>query len=408
MLSGAMQTPRTILPVALISGLIGGGLVVGAAAVFDVGAHDKTTTIVQQAPLATADASQKASSALTARDIYKRDAPGVAFITAQIVQRAAASPFDFGMPQEQQGTATGSGFVLSKDGTIATNAHVVDGATKVSVRFGDGATHSAQVLGVDKSIDLALLKIDPKGVDLHPLTLGSSKGLQVGDPTVAIGNPFGLDRTLTTGVVSALQREIKAPNGFTIGHVIQTDAAINPGNSGGPLIDSTGRVIGINSQIETGGNGSDGNVGIGFAIPIDTVKAKLGELKKNGSVRYAYLGVSTATVDRSFAGLLPVKAGALVQTVTAGSPAAKAGLKGGDITAQVGGTPMALGGDIITNVDGKAVSSANALQAIVGRHKPGDKIKVEFVRNRKTHTAEVTLGTRPSSLTAAEQQPQQP
>ena len=408
MLSGAMQTPRTILPVALISGLIGGGLVIGAAAVFDLGAHDRTTTVVQQAPLATADASQKASSALTARDIYKRDAPGVAFITAQIVQRAAASPFDFGMPQEQQGTATGSGFVLSKDGTIATNAHVVDGATKVSVRFGDGATHGAQVLGVDKSIDLALLKIDPKGVDLHPLTLGSSKGLQVGDPTVAIGNPFGLDRTLTTGVVSALQREIKAPNGFTIGDVIQTDAAINPGNSGGPLIDSTGRVIGINSQIETGGNGSDGNVGIGFAIPIDTVKAKLGELKKNGSVRYAYLGVSTATIDQSFAGLLPVKAGALVQTVTAGSPAAKAGLKGGDITAQVGGTPMALGGDIITKVDGQAVGSANALQAIVGRHKPGDKIKVEFVRNRKTHTAEVTLGTRPSSLAADEQQPQQP
>jgi putative serine protease PepD len=403
-----MQTPRSILPVALVSGLIGGGLVVGAAAIFDIGAHDKTTTVVQQAPLATADASQKASSALTARDIYKRDAPGVAFITSQIVQRAPSSPFDFGMPQEQQGIATGSGFVLDKSGTIATNAHVVDGATKVTVRFGDGASHSAQVLGVDKSIDLALLKIDPKGVDLHPLQLGSSKGLQVGDPTVAIGNPFGLDRTLTTGVVSALQREIKAPNGFTIDHVIQTDAAINPGNSGGPLIDSTGRVIGINSQIETGGNGSEGNVGIGFAIPIDTVKAKIGELKKNGSVRYAYMGVSTATIDQSFSGLLPVKAGALVQTVTTGSPAAKAGLKGGDITAQVGGAPMSLGGDIITKLDGKTVKSADDLQSIVGQHKPGDKVKVEFIRNRKTHTVEVTLGTRPASLSAGEQQSQQP
>src|SRR6476659_247228 len=314
MLSGVMQTPRTILPVALISGLIGGGLVVGAAAVFDLGAHDRTTTVVQQAPLATADASQKASSALTARDIYKRDAPGVAFITSQIVQRAPSSPFDFGMPQEEQGTATGSGFVLDKSGTIATNAHVVDGATNVTVRFGDGASHSAQVLGVDKSIDLALLKIDPKGVDLHPLQLGSSKGLQVGDPTVAIGNPFGLDRTLTTGVVSALQREIKAPNGFTIDHVIQTDAAINPGNSGGPLLDAYGRVIGINSQIETGGGGN-GNVGIGFALPIDTVKQKLSQLKTNGTVSYAYLGVSSTTVDSSFAGLLPVKSGALLQTV---------------------------------------------------------------------------------------------
>ena len=159
-----MQTPRSILPVALVSGVIGGALVVGAGALFDIGGADKTTTVVQQAPLATADASQKGGGPLTAREIYKRDAPGVAFITAQIVQRTS-SPFDFGIPQEQQGTATGSGFVLDKDGTIATNAHVVDGATKVSVRFGDGAAHTAKILGVDKSTDLALLKIDPKGVE---------------------------------------------------------------------------------------------------------------------------------------------------------------------------------------------------------------------------------------------------
>src|SRR3954469_10481022 len=377
-----MQPSRSILPVALVSGVIGGGLVVGAGALFDVGGSSKTTTVVQQAPLATADASQKSGGPLTARDIYKRDAPGVAFITAQIVQR---TPSPFGT-QQQQGTSTGSGFVLDNNGTIATNAHVVDGATKVAVRFGDGASRPATILGVDKSTDLALLKIDPKGANLHPLALGSSHGLQVGDPAVAIGNPFGLDRTLTTGVVSALQRQIRAPNGFTIDNVIQTDAAINPGNSGGPLLDATGRVIGITSQIETGGGG-EGNVGIGFAIPIDTVKQKIGELKTKGTVSYAYLGVSTATIDSSFAGLLPVKSGALVQTVTAGSPAAKAGLKGGDITAQVGGTPMALGGDIITNVDGKAVSSANALQAIVGRHKPGDKIKLEFVRHGRTKAA---------------------
>jgi S1-C subfamily serine protease len=399
-----MQTPRSILPIALASGLIGGGIVAGSVAVFDIGGAGKTTTVVEQAPLATADASQKDSGALTARDIYKRDAPGVAFITAQVVQRTSGGPFDFGIPQEQQGTSTGSGFVLDNDGTIATNAHVVDGATKVSVRFGDGATHSAQVLGVDKSTDLALLKIDPKGVDLHPLVLGSSKGLQVGDPTVAIGNPFGLDRTLTTGVVSALQRQIKAPNGFTIGHVIQTDAAINPGNSGGPLLDASGRVIGINSQIETGGGGN-GNVGIGFAIPIDTVKQKLNELKTKGSVQYAYLGVSSATVDSSFAGLLPVKAGALVQTVTGGSPAAKAGLRGGDITAQVGGNPVALGGDIITKVDGTTVKTADELQAVIAKHKAGDKVKVEFVRNRKTKSVEVTLASRPASLATASQTP---
>jgi S1-C subfamily serine protease len=399
-----MQTPRSILPIALASGVIGGGIVAGSVALFDIGGGGTTTTVVQQAPLATADASQKSSGVLTARDIYKRDAPGVAFITAQVVQRTSGGPFDFGIPQEQQGTSTGSGFVLDKDGTIATNAHVVEGATKVSVRFGDGATHAARILGVDKSTDLALLKIDPKGVDLHPLVLGSSKGLQVGDPTVAIGNPFGLDRTLTTGVVSALQRQIKAPNGFTIDHVIQTDAAINPGNSGGPLLDASGRVIGINSQIETGG-GSNGNVGIGFAIPIDTVKQKLNELKTKGSVQYAYLGVSSATVDSSFAGLLPVKAGVLVQTVTAGSPAAKAGIRGGDITAQVGGNAVALGGDIITQVDGKTVKSADELQALIARHKAGDKVKVELVRNRRTKTVEVTLAKRPASLSSGNQVP---
>jgi S1-C subfamily serine protease len=396
-----MQPSRSILPVALVSGVIGGGLVVGAGALFDVGGSSKTTTVVQQAPLATADASQKSGGPLTARDIYKRDAPGVAFITAQIVQR---TPSPFGT-QQQQGTSTGSGFVLDNNGTIATNAHVVDGATKVAVRFGDGASRPATILGVDKSTDLALLKIDPKGANLHPLTLGSSHGLQVGDPAIAIGNPFGLDRTLTTGVVSALQRQIKAPNGFTIDNVIQTDAAINPGNSGGPLLDATGRVIGINSQIETGGGGN-GNVGIGFAIPIDTVKQKLDALKTSGTVQYAYLGVSSATVDASFAGLLPVKTGALVQAVTAGSPAAKAGLKGGDITAQVGGTPVALGGDIITKVDGRTVKTADDLSAIVSRHKAGDTVSIEFVRDHKTRTVQVALAKRPASL-AADQQPAQ-
>jgi S1-C subfamily serine protease len=399
-LASVMQTPRSILPVALVSGVIGGAVVAGAVAVTDLGGST-TTTVVQQAPLATADASQKDGNALTARDIYKRDAPGVAFVTAQIVQRTS-SPFDFGIPQEQRGTSTGSGFVLDKDGTIATNAHVVDGATKVTVQFGDNKAHAARILGVDKSTDLALLKIDPKGVDLHPLQLGSSHGLQVGDPTVAIGNPFGLDRTLTTGVVSAVQRQIKAPNGFTIDNVIQTDAAINPGNSGGPLLDATGKVIGINSQIETGGGGN-GNVGIGFAIPIDTVKQKIGDLKTKGTVQYAYLGVSSQTVDSSFSGLLPVKSGALVQTVTAGSPAAKAGLKGGDISAQVGGTPVALGGDIITQVDGRDVKTADELSAIVGRHKAGDKVKVGFVRDGRTRTTEVTLAKRPASVSAAQQ-----
>jgi S1-C subfamily serine protease len=288
--------------------------------------------------------------------------------------------------------------VLDKDGTIATNAHVVDGATKVTVQFGDNASVPAEVLGVDKSTDLALLKVDPKKLELHPLELGSSHGLQVGDPTIAIGNPFGLDRTLTTGVVSALQRQIKAPNGFTIDDVIQTDAAINPGNSGGPLLDATGRVIGINSQIETAG-GSNGNVGIGFAIPIDTVKEKLGDLKTKGSVQYAYLGLVSANLDSSMAGLnLPVDKGALVQTVSAGSPAAKAGIKGGDISAQIGGDTIALGGDIIVKVDGRTVGSADELSSIIGHHKAGDQVKIELMRDGKPKTVNVTLAKRPSSI----------
>jgi S1-C subfamily serine protease len=394
-----MQTTRSIIPVALASAVVGGGVVAALVGTLDLGGATRTTTVVQQTPLATADAGQKSGGALTASDIYKRDAPGVAFITAQIVQRTA-SPFDFGTPQVQQGTSTGSGFVLGKDGTIATNAHVVEGATNVTVQFGDKASVPARIVGVDKSSDLAVLKVDPGKVDLHPLALGSSRDIQVGDPTIAIGNPFGLDRTLTTGVVSALQRQIKAPNGFTISNVIQTDAAINPGNSGGPLIDAAGRVIGINSQIETGSAGG-GNVGIGFAIPIDTAKQRISQLKTKGSVQYAYLGVTTAAIDSSMKGLsLPVDQGALVQTVEAGGPAAKAGIRGGNVSAQVGGKDLILGGDILTKIDGKGIVSPSALQSIIGRHKVGDKVKVDLIREGKPKTVTVTLANRPASISA--------
>ncbi len=399
-----MKTPRSILPLALVSAVLGGGVVAALVGVLGVGHTTKTTTVVQQTPLATADASQK-SATLTPGEIYKRDAPGVVFITSQIVQRTNPGPFDLGAPQEQRGIATGSGFVIDKSGTIVTNAHVVDGSTKVTAQFGDKKALPAKILGVDKSTDLAVLKVDPSGLDLHPLSLGSSKNVQVGDPTIAIGNPFGLDRTLTTGVVSALQRQIKAPNGFTIDNVIQTDAAINPGNSGGPLLDAAGRVIGINSQIETGGSGSQGNIGIGFAIPIDSAKQLIPELKSKGSVQHAYLGITSTTVDSSLSGLnLPVSKGALVQTVQAGSPADRAGIKGGDISAQVGGNAIALGGDIITGLDGKTVSSSDDLSTIVGRHKVGDKVKVDLLHDGKRKTVEVTLAQRPSTVAATHQQ----
>jgi S1-C subfamily serine protease len=220
---------------------------------------------------------------------------------------------------------------------------------------------------------------------------------------LAIGNPFGLDRTLTTGVISALQREITAPNGFTIDNVLQTDAPLNPANSGGPLLTAAGEVIGINSQIETGGSGN-GSVGIGFAVPIDTAKSELAQLEKGGTVRAAYLGVSTLTIDGSLSALnLPVKQGALVETVEGGTPAAKAGIRGGNLEVQTSGGKVAVGGDIVVAVDGKTISNAEDLTTVIGSKKPGDTISVEVLRatgqgSYEHKTLKVTLAARPSSI----------
>jgi S1-C subfamily serine protease len=389
---------RSILPVAIVSAVVGAGAAVGVVEGLDLGSAKTTTTLVQQAPLGTSNASD-GDNGLTAGDIYKRDAPGVVFIRSQIVQRTQ-SPFDFGLPQEQQGEATGSGFVIDKTGTILTNAHVVNGATKVSVQFANKQSLNAKVLGKDESTDLALLKVDPDGLQLTPLTLGSSNGVQVGDPAIAIGNPFGLERTLTTGVISAVQRTIQAPNNFEIDDVLQTDAPINPGNSGGPLIDATGKVIGINSQIATGGSGSQGSVGIGFAVPIDTAKKIIPDLKQSGRVDRGYLGIESTTVDKSLKDLnLPVDHGALVQSVAPGGPADKAGIRAGDLSATLDNHAIQLGGDIITKVAGKEIRTSNDLQAAVVDRKAGDKVKITLVRAGKPKTVEVTLGERPNAVT---------
>jgi S1-C subfamily serine protease len=388
---------KSLLPVAVVSAVLGCAAAVGIVSAFDLGGGTTIRTVTQQAPLAPTKASASEEGALTARDIYKRDAPGVAFIKAQVVQRTS-SPFDFGLPQEQRGEATGSGFVIDKDGTILTNAHVVNDATKITVQFANKTSATAHVLGKDESTDLAVLKVDPNGLGLHPLPLGSSGSIQVGDPTIAIGNPFGLERTLTTGVVSAVQRTIRAPDGFQIDHVIQTDAAINPGNSGGPLLDASGRVIGINSQIETGGSGR-GNVGIGFAVPIDTAKQIIPQLEKSGRVDRGFLGVETVTIDKSLAPLnLPTDHGVLVQTVTPGGPADKAGIRGGKITAQLGGNTIQLGGDIITAVDGRPIRTSQDLAAAITGKKQGDKVTVEVLRNGSRQAIEVTLAQRPSQI----------
>jgi S1-C subfamily serine protease len=369
-----------------VAALIGGAVVAVVLLLTGAAGGGDTKTVYGGADLA-----NPKKGALTPREIYKRDAPGVVFITADVTQ--AASPF----APEQRGQATGSGFVIGKGGSIVTNAHVVEGATHVAVRFGDRKTARAQVAGRDPSTDIALLLVDPDGLELKPLELGSSKGVQVGDPTVAIGNPFGLDRTLTTGVVSALQRSIPSlQKNFTINNVIQTDAAINPGNSGGPLIDARGKVIGINSQIETGGSGN-GNVGIGFAVPVDTAKDVIPQLRRDGGVQRAYLGVSTRTIDGSLDDLnLASPDGALVETVEPDSPARRAGLRGGGDKRQLSGDAVRVGGDIIKAVDGTKVRSADDVSELIGKRRPGDRVNLEIIRDGTRRTVTVKLGRRPT------------
>jgi S1-C subfamily serine protease len=395
---------KRMFAIPFVSALLGGGVVVAViAAAGGLGASQKTVTEVQaSAPIAPSNVSHQ-STGLTPHQIYERDAPGVAYVTSTIV-RQVESPFGFFRGEnEQRGQATGSGFVINSDGTILTNWHVVENAVKVTVSFEHSKTVEAKVIGKDPSNDLAVLRIPTDGLTLHPLVLGDSSKAQVGDPVLAIGNPFDLERTLTTGVVSALQRKITAPNGFTITNVLQTDAPINPGNSGGPLLNAQGEVIGINSQIETGGSGG-GSVGIGFAVPINTAKSELSQLEKGGTVRSAYLGVSTITIDASLAGLnLPVKSGALVETVEAGTPAAKAGIRAGNLEAQLAGGKVAVGGDIIVKAGGKTIASAEDLSNVISSKKPGDTIAIEVLRatgngGYEHKTLNVTLGGRPNSV----------
>jgi S1-C subfamily serine protease len=244
--------------------------------------------------------------------------------------------------------------------------------------------------------------VEAPSKELDPLTLGDSSKMEVGDPVVAIGNPFGLDRTVTSGIVSALQRQIEAPNGFSIDNVIQTDAAINPGNSGGPLINGNGEVIGINSQIETGG-GNDGNVGIGFAIPINTAKEVIHELETNGSVKRAYLGISGGTITPELASTfnLPVKEGVLIESVEPGGPADKAGLQGGSTPVTIEGAEIEVGGDILVEAEGKKITSMEQIIEIVNAKKPGDEVTLKYLRDGKEKTATVTLGVRPAKVEQA-------
>jgi S1-C subfamily serine protease len=335
-------------------------------------------------------------------EIYKRDGNGVAFIESTIPPEESAEGFNpFGESESQGGgTATGSGIVIDDKGHILTNNHVIEGANKIEVKIGESShEYTAKVVGTDPASDLALLQVEAPAKELDPLTLGDSSKMEVGDPVVAIGNPFGLDRTVTSGIVSALQRQIQAPNGFSIDNVIQTDAAINPGNSGGPLINSAGEVIGINSQIETGG-GNNGNVGIGFAIPINTAKEVIHELETKGSVEHAYLGITGGTITPELAKAfnLPTKEGVLIQSVEKGGPADKAGIEGGSTQVTIQGSEVTVGGDIVTEADGKKITNMEQVIELINQKKPGDEVTLKYLRDGKEKTATVTLGTRPAKV----------
>ena len=357
------KNSRTALATAMASAaLLGAASVAGLTLVLDDGAPaaaPQQVTVTNSAPAAS-------SSTSTVGQIYKRSADAVVKIT--VTSAGQASPMG-GSGGTQQ--AQGSGFVYDTQGHVITNQHVVDGAQSVSVKFANGRTYPATVVGADPSTDLAVIDVDAPASALKPLKLADSSAVEVGDGVIAIGSPFGLDQTVTTGIVSALHRQITSPNNFSIDNAIQTDAAINHGNSGGPLLDMDGDVIGVNSQIESDSGGNDG---VGFAVPSNTISQIVGGLIDNGSVQHAYLGIA---IDDSSA-----SAGASLAEVRAGTPAARAGLKNGDV---------------ITKFGDESVGSADELRRLVDSKQPGDKVELTVTRNGKTQTITVTLGTRPSA-----------
>ena len=341
------------LLIALCIGAGGGALLYAG-----IGSNDKT--VVRNVTVKDSQAAS-ATSPLSIPDIYRGAYKGVVQIT---VSSQGASPFGGGQTQEAQG----SGWVYDSNGDIVTNDHVVSGEKSISVQFWNGKTYKATLVGADPSTDLAVIKVSAPSSEVFPLTLGDSSKLQVGDGVVAIGSPFGLAETATSGIVSALHRSIDSTNHFTIPDAIQTDAAINHGNSGGPLLNAEGQVVGVNSQIA---GQSGGNEGVGFAIPSDTIHSVASQLISSGKAEHAYLGIS----------LNPSSTNARVAGVRSGTPAAKAGLKTGDV---------------VTSFDGTAITTSEELASAIGAHNPGDSVSVTYTRDGSSHTVTVTLASRPS------------
>lgn len=316
-------------------------------------------------------------------EIYKAAREATVYISSTVYQRTWF--FEVSPVRE-----LGSGFLISEDGRILTNFHVISGSSKIEVTLPDGTRTTAEVLAPDRSNDLALIKISPKK-KLPYLRLGDSEKLQVGQKVLAIGNPFGLDWTLTTGVVSALDREIQDEGGRSLQGMVQTDAAINSGNSGGPLLDSSGNVIGVNTAIY---GPSGGSIGIGFAMPINRAKSMLNDYQTGRSFKRPRIGVSTVFVagDLAEALDLPSSGGLLIQEVASGSPADGAGLRGARRSVSVGNVQLGVGGDLITAIDGKPADRKDAIVRILGQKRPGDIVEVTVFRGGKTVKVPVRLG----------------
>ena len=371
-------------PIAVVLAAVaaGSGLGAGVYAALD---PDTTRTVIRETA---AEPVAATSTTNSVNSVYRATRDAVVEITVT----GAAEPTPFGGEEQQRGQ--GSGFVIDEEGHVVTNQHVVDDAQSLNVTMRDGSRYTATVVGSDPSTDLAVIKVNAPASRLTPLELGDSSAVRVGDAVIAIGSPFGLDGTVTTGIVSALSREVEAPNNFAIDDTIQTDAAINHGNSGGPLLNTRGEVIGVNAQIRSESGGNDG---VGFAIPSNTVEEIASRLISGGKVEHAYLGVGSQTIDSAAADALDIPRGAMVTRVNSGTAAAKAGLKPATGSRTVQGETYETGGDVITEVDGQAVEGADALRRVIDSHRPGDTVKLTVVRDGDSRTVEVKLGKRPSS-----------
>jgi S1-C subfamily serine protease len=397
--------PSLTLATALtVAAIAGGAVALGGAVLLGVVVEDDSSTAVFPRESRTASSpppdfrSPTRSTdpgPLTIREIYRRAAPGVVQITSTTLSEEQIDPlFGFPLPQQKQ-RAQGSGFVMDESGYVVTNYHVVAGATDIEVSFSNKESLKAKVIGTDRSTDVALLKVDADARALTPLELGDSEQVQVGDSVVAIGNPFGLERSVTAGIVSALQRTIESPAETPIDRVIQTDAQINRGNSGGPLLNAAGQVIGVNTQIAAGSATESGN-GIGFAVPVNTVRDVANQLQRKGRVDHAELGIGAQEVSEEIAELfrLPVKEGLLVTRVKDGTGAAKAGIRAGETPVVVAGESWLPGGDLLISADDRKLATVSDLQRAVAAKKPGERLKLEFYRGDEKKTVSVELSRR--------------